>query len=173
MIYVISNKIDKAELIQKLIEKANGVHDFSAIIDLEDDLRSFRDEWLLLASYKSFKEPECIGVSLDGVNELLLQLEFTELELEVAHLPLSDEQRELLASCIVNKRLYMQMYKCVEDFVRLSREFQESHIAATRREPTDDVEEVEMRINHYMHSFTLSKDDFDAKRLQFFHPLGK
>lgn len=175
MLYLMTSVFNNLELVEKLIAKCGGIHDFSAQIDLKNNLDDCADQLLVLAAFMNYKNSEVIGVKADEKQALLLQLEFADLELEVARLPLSKENRQLLIGYIAN-------HNYASDFVRHKRNMHEavinlyqSYQSAVEQEPNtvDDFDDLIERLRVFAYSYILDEKYYESKFKGIIQPLGK
>lgn len=175
MLYLMTSVFNNLELVEKLFAKCGGTHDFSAQIDLKYNLDDLDDQILVLAALMNYKNTEVVGVKADEKQVMLLQLEFADLELQVARLPLSKENRQLLIGYIAN-------HNHATDFVRHHRNMHEavinlyqSYHSAVEQEPdtVDDFDDLIERLRAFAYSYILDGQYYESKLKGIIQPLGK
>lgn len=175
MLYVVTSRLNNHDLIKRLIAKGNGVHDLSAQIDLQYNLEELADQFLLLAAYMNYRGADVIGVKVDEKQALLLELEFTELELSAGKLPLSSEQRKLLIDYIANHNdayNFMRRHRDLhEAFIRLY----QSYYSVTHQDQdtNDDFDDLIERLRIFAESYVLNSDYYETALNEIMRPLGK
>lgn len=175
MLYVMTSRLDNHDLTKRLIAKGNGVHDLSAQIDLQYNLEELADQFLLLAAYMNYSGADVMGVKVDAKQALLLELEFTDLELNAAKLPLSLEHRQLLIGYIANHNEaydFMRRHQNLhEAFIKLFR----SYHSVTRQNPDtdDDFDDLIERLRVFAESYVLNSKYYETALSEIVRPLGK